>query len=519
MSKQLTAAALEKYPNLTLEMWRTKWTDAQMEAAGWLEAAIDSAVSLTVTGAPTKETLERQLDQANGRLKHARLNPAAEVELKAAFAAYNQAYAALAEFKRASRVKKPAASTLPTVGAETVMRTNTRNQYEATLENLVHVFGDLAEKYARFGFDEFRDRVMIAPNGTEEWLPISDTHMIQLREYLGRVVGFAAVGKEIMRDAIELVADRHRFDSAKVWLDGLAWDGVPRAEHFLVTHCGTADDEYTRAVGLYMWTGLAGRVLDPGCQLDMVIALQSKQGTKKSTGLQLLAPHPDYFTDGLTLHQDDDNFKRLLRGKVIIEIAELAGLSKADINVVKRVITRRTEEWIEKYRVQPTTFKRRCMLFASTNDERFLPPDETGQRRWLPVEITELDRASITADRNQLWAEGAALWRERGVLYAEAERLAIGRHKKHEQSDVWESKIEQWLLSPREFAGKSAPPPALQPFTIAEVLHGALLMTDERMDARAEKRAARVLRALGYESRDVRVNGRALKRWVAKPIQ
>src|SRR5205814_348718 len=99
-------------------------------------------------------------------------------------------------------------------------------------------------------------------------------------------------------------------------------------------YCGAVDDEYTRAVSRYIWSGLAGRVLLPGCQLDMVVALQSPQGRQKSTGLRSMVPDPEFFTDGLSLHQDDDDFKRLIRGKLVVEIAELAGLSRADIHVV-----------------------------------------------------------------------------------------------------------------------------------------------------------------------------------------
>ena len=317
---------------------------------------------------------------------------------------------------------------------------NRRNQYEATLENLVHMLGE--QRQIHIGFDTFRGRIMIAPTSTEDWRPLTDSDMIYIRERLGRVEKFAAISKELMRDALQLVAERYKFDSAIKWLDGLTWDGVPRVANYLTSYCGCDDDEYSQAVSLYIWSGLAARVLEPGCQLDMVVALLSRQGMHKSTGLQAMVPDPEFFTDGLELHKDDDDFKRLLRGKLVVEIAELAGLSRGDVTVIKRVITRKNEEWIEKWQTQPTRFPRRCMLFASTNDEQFLPKDETGQRRWLPVEIKLIARDRIAADRLQLWAEGAAWYRRQraqglpGVLYQDAERLAAGRHGQYEQTDL-----------------------------------------------------------------------------------
>jgi hypothetical protein len=395
-----------------------------------------------------------------------------------------------------------------------VMTLNRKNQHEATIENLVYVLS--TQQQATLGYDQFRGRIMIAPAGSEDWRPLSDTYMIQLRETLAREQRFAPISKDLMHDALQLVAERHAFDSAITWLNGLIWDGVPRVEQFLVTYCGAPDDDYSRAVSLYIWSGLAARVLDPGCQLDMVVALQSPQGKHKSTGLQAMVPTSEWFTDGLLLHEDDDDFKRLIRGKVVVEIAEMAGLSKADITHLKRSITRRKEEWIEKWKTQPTSYPRRCMLFATTNEDRFLPPDETGQRRWLPVEVAGLDRDRIAADRLQLWAEGAAVWRARGVLWKAAEKLAAGRHHKYESTDVWETDIERWLNTPTSLMPGQAPlpPPCTRPLALSEVMMGALRLDASRQDVKAEKRVSRVMRQLGYESRDMKVDGKARKRWV-----
>ena len=196
------------------------------------------------------------------------------------------------------------------------MTTDSKGRYEATLDTVRRIL----ETDGMLSFDDFRSEPMMLRGVVP--MPMTDKDYIDLRTMFEREKSFSRVGKELMRDAVLAEAQRRRFDSGIEWLDGLTWDGVPRVERFMSTHFGAADDEYTRAVGRYMWTGLAGRMFEPGCQLDMVIALQSKQGTGKSTGLKALAPDPDWFTDGLSLHEDDDNFKRLMRGKVIVEIAE-----------------------------------------------------------------------------------------------------------------------------------------------------------------------------------------------------
>ncbi len=401
-------------------------------------------------------------------------------------------------------VPTPPAAPPPALPA---MLVNSKDKFEATLDYIERTL----ESDGLLSFDEFRNAVMIQKGIVREVM--RDEDYIAMRLMFEREKNFASIGKELMRDAALLVASRRRYDSGIEWLNEQVWDGVPRVERFISTHFGAEDNEYTRAVGRYMWSGLAGRMFKPGCQLDMVIALQSRQGTGKSTGLAALVPDPDYFTDGLDLHKDDDNFKRMLRGKVVVEIAEMAGLSKGDIDVVKRVITRKTEKWVEKYQISETVFNRRCMLFASTNKKEFLPQDETGQRRWLPVEIAEINRDLIVADRSQLWAEGAAIWKAEGIAYAEAERLAASLHKHYEMTDVWEQRISEWLETMPPAGG---PPPRERPLTVSEVLYGALSVPFSQMDANKEKRGARVLKALGYESKSIRIDGtdKPVRRWV-----
>lgn len=390
-----------------------------------------------------------------------------------------------------------------------MITTGNKEKYEACADYVERTL----ESDGLLSFDEFRGAVMLQRGVVP--VPMTDEDLSAMRVMFEREKNFATVGKELMRDMCRLVAKRRCFDSGRTWLESLVWDGVPRVDTFMATHFGAVDDEYTRAVGRYMWTGLAARMLEPGCQLDMVIALLSPQGLKKSTGLKALVPERDWFTDGLSLHEDTADFKRQLKGKVVVEISELAGLGRADINVVKRVITRTDERWIEKWQTDETVYLRRCMLFASTNDERFLPPDPTGQRRWLPIEITGLDRELITRDRAQLWAEGAAMFKQSGIAYSDAERLAKGRHARHEQSDIWVDRIREWLNTPPATGG---PTPNARPLTLGEVLEGAVRLQPAQLDGKAEKRAAVALRELGYVNQNMRVGeGRGapvMRRWV-----
>jgi predicted P-loop ATPase len=419
---------------------------------------------------------------------------------------------------------------LPATQAPHALTLDSKNRYEASLPNLISVLGQ--QHHFALGFDTFRGQIMVAPPGGgapggEDWRPMTDIDFVNLREALERQ-NFASISASMMRDALAAVADRNAYDSAVVWLNGLVWDGVPRIDTFVPVYCGAVDDAYTRAVSRYIWTGMVCRVMEPGCQLDMVPAFQSKQGGRKSSGLQSLAPMQEFFTDGVSLAHDDPDFKRMIRGKIVVEIAELAGLSKTEVEFIKRMITRRVEEWVEKWDKMTTRYERRCMLFASTNNVQFLPQDETGQRRWLPVEIERLDDVKITTDRAQLWAEGKVRWAALkaaglpGVDFQQAEELAAGRHAKHELVDVWLDKVAAWLDTEVAIEGGAPiiPAPRSRPYlSITEVLEGAIRMTVDRMNRAADLRMANVLRQLGYENKSKKIDGKVVRRWFPKEPQ
>jgi predicted P-loop ATPase len=483
----MTATDINQYPYS--ELRAAGWLDPQLRAAGYTKfpSVIDALVGGVTQG----------LDE------------------------YHKALTVAAVTPNPSKI-----SFLPVTQAPHALTFDSKNHYEASLPNLIHVLG--LQKLFALGFDTFRGQIMVAPPGGgapggEDWRPMTDIDFVDMREALERQ-NFAAISGSMMRDALTSVANRNSYDSAVVWLNGLQWDGVARVDTFVPAYCGAVDDAYTRAVSRYIWTGMVCRVMEPGCQLDMVPAFQSRQGGRKSSGLQSLAPMPEFFTDGVSLAHDDPDFKRMIRGKIVVEIAELAGLSKTEVEFIKRMITRRVEEWVEKWDKMTTRYQRRCMLFASTNNIQFLPQDETGQRRWLPVEIERLDDALITRDREQLWAEAKVRWAALkaaglpGVDFQQAEELAAGRHSKYELVDVWLDKVTEWLDTALEIPGQTLrPAPRTLPYlSLAAVLEGAIGMLPDRQNRVAELRMASVLRKLGYDKKDKKIDGKSLTRWFPK---
>jgi len=384
---------------------------------------------------------------------------------------------------------------------------------KATLSNLLMALRRPDVCQRRIGWDEFRDELMWASRdaGVLDWRPFGDHDYTVLREYLENN-GCDPFTREMVRDAVYMVARENRFDSAQLWLGSLPkWDGASRVLTFFSRYFGAKDNAYTQACGMYCWSALAGRVMDPGCQADMAFILKSAQGTRKTTGIRLLSPSEEAFGE-FDLAKHDDALARGMRGVLVAELSELKGLNSRESEAIKSWVSRRWEKWVPKFKEFVTIFPRRFIAFGSTNEQEVLA-DSTGERRWLPMAVGEADTAALKADRDQLWAEGLMLWEHGGVHYAEAERLAQAEHHKFKVQDSWLEPVVGWL-NEEKFGDPDGRCNGDFPVGMVEVLQGALGKKVGDIGRKDELRVAHLLRLEGFERRVVRYGGSTLKKWV-----
>lgn len=382
-----------------------------------------------------------------------------------------------------------------------------------------------AEAGVSIGYDTFLGMPCIALPG-EPWRPLEDEDYGYLRAAFERR-GFKPVPAEVMKTAVKMCARRNRFDSAIDWAQGLpAWDGVKRIDTAMSRYFGAADSPYTRAVGAYLFTALAGRCMVPGIKADMVVILTGVQGARKTSIVQSLAPTPETFGQ-LNLELKDDALVRTMRGKLVMELAELRGLSGRAAESNKAFISNQFDEWRPVWQEFLARYGRRNVIIGTANGDEFLD-DDTGARRFLPMRVGELDLAALRADRDQLWAEGLARWAanggapgllEAGIEWQEAERLAKAEHAQFAVHDDWHDKIEQWLSEPPQpVPGHpiNKEPRGALPLVLAEVITGAVGLTLDRQDLKSKKRGSKIMAALGYHATTLWKDGRAVRRWVKR---
>lgn len=368
---------------------------------------------------------------------------------------------------------------------------------------------------ARIAYDEFKAQPLIEWHHAQgAWRPVTDTDNYELCVQLERR-GFKMPSDKLVERAINYVADQNRFDSARDWLNGLQWDGVPRVERFFVDCWGAADTPYSRAVARYTWTALAGRVMHPGCKADMVPVLVGGQGVRKTSGVMAMCPTDDAFVE-LDFSIGDKELAYKIRGKLIAELGEMRGVSGREAEANKQWISRPFEEWREVFMKRPTRFYRRLLVIGTGNREGILE-DETGNRRWLPMAVSQVDDARILRERDQLWAEGRALFCANGHTpeWEAAQTLAGAEHADFKVEDVWEDVIAAWLetdaMDQTDGVRRGD-----QPFRTVDVLVGALGCRPDAVKRADQLRAAKALSNLGFSAKAMRIDGKVVKRWVRK---
>jgi predicted P-loop ATPase len=372
---------------------------------------------------------------------------------------------------------------------------------DASADNIVKLCSrpDIIDKH--LAFDAFKDELIWAPAsqelGEEQWRPFTDVDYVRIRIQLERY-GMKPMGQDLLRQSIAMVAVERHIDTAIEWLSRLEWDGLPRIASFCERGWGWMPSDYSRAVSRYLWTALAGRVLDPGCQADMAPILVGPQGAGKTSAIKAMVPDDEFYTT-IPLDGHDDDTSRRLRGKLVGELEELRGLNSRHIEEIKAWITRTSEEWVPKWKEFATKFKRRLVFFGSTNDDEFLN-DPTGERRWLPGRCGQLDIDWIKANRLQLWAEGAAMFLLNGVEWEEAQKLGLEEHHEFKVTDSWEPAVVRWLAEP-QINGQS--PAEVGHVTTGEALSGAVNVPVAQHDKTKEMRMAKLLRSLGWNRKRI----------------
>lgn len=354
-----------------------------------------------------------------------------------------------AKFEFAEEVELPAEEQDNSWTSE--LTVNTKGEYENSANNLNIIFQFdpfLKNAFKLNTFDNKRYVTKMLPwRKIDDVEPLRDVDYSGVRNYIECIYGI--VSSQKVDDALALEIEKKKFHPIIKYIKSLQWDGTPRVNTLLIDYFGAEDNAYTRAAIRKMLCAAVTRVFHPGTKFDTALILVGPQATYKSTFVKKLGKN--WFSDTFTTVQGKESFEQI-QGAWLVEIAELSGLKKAEVETIKHYISKCEDSFRPAYGRTIETYKRQCVFFGTTNSKDFLR-DPTGNRRFLPIDVrpeyaTKNVAEELTDEEvDQIWAEAYEMYKQGEPLYMTGEEDMIAKIEQHKHSEQDERKgiIEEYL--------------------------------------------------------------------------
>lgn len=338
---------------------------------------------------------------------------------------------------------------------------NTKGEYENSANNLNIIFQFdpfLKNAFKLNTFDNKRYVTKTLPwRKIDDVEPLRDVDYSGVRNYIECIYGI--VSSQKVDDALALEIEKKKFHPIVEYIKSLQWDGIPRVNTLLIDYFGAEDNAYTRASIRKMLCAAVARVFRPGTKFDTALILVGPQATYKSTFIKKLGKN--WFSDTFTTVQGKESFEQI-QGAWLVEMAELSGLKKAEVETIKHYISKCEDSFRPAYGRTIETYKRQCVFFGTTNPKDFLR-DPTGNRRFLPIDVrveyaTKSVAEELTDEEvDQIWAEAYEMYKQGEPLYMTGEEDMLAKIEQHKHSEQDERKgfIEEYLNAkyPDNWAG------------------------------------------------------------------
>ena len=309
------------------------------------------------------------------------------------------------------------------------------------------------------------------------------------------------VSKQAAADSFEFVAKSNPYNPVRRYLLGLR----ERTDLCLISM-----GELARAFGIHstddlshqmLAAHLAGAVhrgLSPGYKHDQMLIFSGPQGNRKSSSIEALSPPGWYDSATKVSDLESKDVLAKINSAWIFEFDECEHtLQKSTASEFKGFITRRTDNYVEKYEKQSTRHDRRGVLFGTTNQSEFLN-DSTGNRRiWIiDTEGRPLDHEWIATNRDSVWAT-VMTWIDWGLQswISVDDKLAIAAAARAEQanlSDPWEGALAA-VLETRPIDSEGG-------ITQQALIEQALRLPIEAVSRDIQMRVARVVNGSNFRT-------------------
>ena len=331
---------------------------------------------------------------------------------------------------------------------QTLLELDKQGKVKDTMANIAAIVSH-DENLKSIVYNEFKGCIdVIGPLPWKQVKPgFNDSDVANAKLYFERIYGIWSPTK--FKDALlAVVAAERIYHPIKNYFAGLTWDGVPRLDSLLIDYCGAEDNPYTRAVTRKTLCAAVARVYEPGRKFDSILVLSGPQGIGKSTFFAKLGGA--WYSDSLAISDmKDKTAAEKLQGYWILELGELAGIKKVDVETVKSFVTRVDDKYRQAYGMVVESHPRSCIIVGTTNSESGFLRDITGNRRFWPVQVSEhgSHHPWDLEEIDQVWAEAIQAYKDGESLFLSGEvaQMAYAKQQEAMESDDREGLVQDYL--------------------------------------------------------------------------
>ena len=221
-----------------------------------------------------------------------------------------------------------------------------------------------------------------------------------------------------------------------------------------MVHVATADDAKHRRWFKKWFVAMIACWLNPEVTNHVILAYIGRQGIYKSTFMRRLLPPAlsSYFAVRNYASRMDKDDRLMLTEKGLVALEEIDSLTPRELNQLKAIVTAETIDERDAYSANRESRVHIASFCATGNNRRFLT-DLTGNRRWLPFYVTDIDSPYTHAiPHERLYAQAYALYRTGFRYWFEADEVAeLDAHNANfEEPNLVQELIETYLRRPGE---------------------------------------------------------------------
>lgn len=362
--------------------------------------------------------------------------------------------------KKPQKVEDKKNKAAPTNNWENELAVDGKGKLKSCTANILLVLRNDPELKGLFFTDEFSGDIMqmraACWNKTKSGYPspITDNAHACLRNYLN--LRYEISGKQLIEDAFCQVAEENSFHPVKELIEAENWDGVSRIDNLFTRLYGVKNTAYHRACARKLLAGMVARIYEAGCKFDFTFVLTGAQGAWKSSLVRYLASGK-YYTDTFRFAEGKEPIEQI-QDTWLVEVPELVNFKKKEAAEYKAFLTKQSDKFRPAYGRHTVVKKRQCVFIATTNDETFFR-DETGNRRFLPINVGKGLRATMSEKQvKEVWrtfeSEIPQIYAEALVMYNAGEPLELDEdvwaeaeqaREIHFDADVREGAIEEFI--------------------------------------------------------------------------